>query len=217
MSLSLHSSTEYLGGSNRWSRNERDIVPEKSSIGLISSKISSSPDWVGTSLRPACWAASTLAFHFSLPSSQSKDSVCSARRSGTSRGSLMRANETRFGPVAVFEALREAAKSGPSEGSRRTDDTHARRPMSGALRLLSHVDRQRAAQRGSVADCHTAGNSSAAGCITVAWQHRSSARSSQERTWTFPALTSSEEGHSLRPITVRRPLTPASDRPPFPW
>jgi hypothetical protein len=32
---------------------------------------------------------------------------------------LMRAKETRFGPVAVFEALREAAKSGPSEGSRR--------------------------------------------------------------------------------------------------
>ena len=53
MSLSLHSSTEYLGGSNRWSRNDKDMVPEKSSIGLISSKISSRPDWVGTSLRPA--------------------------------------------------------------------------------------------------------------------------------------------------------------------
>src|SRR6266571_8064871 len=44
MSLSLHSSTEYFGGSNRWSRNERDMVPEKSSMGLISSKISSRPD-----------------------------------------------------------------------------------------------------------------------------------------------------------------------------
>ena len=33
MSLSLHSSTEYLGGSNRWSRNDKDMVPEKSSIG----------------------------------------------------------------------------------------------------------------------------------------------------------------------------------------
>src|SRR6266568_2461610 len=28
MSLSLHSSEEYLGGSKRWSRNDRDIVPE---------------------------------------------------------------------------------------------------------------------------------------------------------------------------------------------
>src|SRR5512139_1575139 len=119
MSLSLHSSTEYFGGSNRWSRNERDMVPEKSSIGLISSKISSRPDWVCTSLRPALREASTRAFHLSLPSSQSKELVCSARRSGTSSGSLIRANETRFGPVAGFEALREAAKSGPSEGSRR--------------------------------------------------------------------------------------------------
>ena len=33
MSFSLHSSTEYLGGSNRWSRNDSDMVPEKSSIG----------------------------------------------------------------------------------------------------------------------------------------------------------------------------------------
>jgi hypothetical protein len=40
-SRSLHSSTEFFGGSNRWSRNERDMVPEKSSMGEISSKISS--------------------------------------------------------------------------------------------------------------------------------------------------------------------------------
>src|SRR6266545_3049366 len=59
MSLSLHSSTEYLGGSNRWSRNERDMVPEKSSIGLISSKISSRPDCSGTSLRPTVFALAT--------------------------------------------------------------------------------------------------------------------------------------------------------------
>src|SRR5207342_231764 len=78
MSLSLHSSTEYLGGSNRWSRNESDMVPEKSSMGLISSKISSSPDWVGTSLRPAFKDASTRDFHLSLPSSQSKELVCRA-------------------------------------------------------------------------------------------------------------------------------------------
>ncbi len=57
MSLSLHSSSEYLGGSNRWSRNDRDIVPEKSSIGLISSKISSRPDCSAMSVRPASLAA----------------------------------------------------------------------------------------------------------------------------------------------------------------
>src|ERR1700683_4955704 len=52
MSLSLHSSSEYFGGSNRWSRNDRDIVPEKSSIGLISSKISSRPDCPASLLLP---------------------------------------------------------------------------------------------------------------------------------------------------------------------
>ena len=47
MSFSLHSSAEYFGGSNRWSRNESDMVPVKSSMGLISSKISSRPDCSG--------------------------------------------------------------------------------------------------------------------------------------------------------------------------
>src|SRR5215468_903540 len=115
MSLSLHSSAEYLGGSNRWSRNDSDIVPEKSSIGLISSKISSSPDCSGTSLRPASLAAWIRAFHLSLPSSQSNDSVCRASRSGTFRGSLIRAKDTRRGPRFVAEALRDAANRGPSE------------------------------------------------------------------------------------------------------
>src|SRR6201998_1079649 len=115
MSLSLHSSSEYLGGSNRWSRNDRDIVPEKSSIGLISSKISSSPDCSGTSLRPASLAAWIRAFHLSFLSSQSKDSVCKASRSGTFRGSLIRAKDTRRGPRFVAEALRDAANRGPSE------------------------------------------------------------------------------------------------------
>ena len=48
------------------------MVPEKSSIGLISSKISSRPDCSGTSLRPASWASLIRACHLSLPSSQSK-------------------------------------------------------------------------------------------------------------------------------------------------
>src|SRR6516162_7651278 len=120
MSLSLHSSAEYLGGSNRWSRNDKDIVPEKSSIGLISSKISSRPDCSGTSLRPTALASSTRACHLSLPSSQSNESVCSSRRPGTVSGSVMRAKDTRRGPEFVervdeAEALRDAANRGPSE------------------------------------------------------------------------------------------------------
>src|SRR5712664_2047043 len=115
MSLSLHSSSEYFGGSNRWSRNDRDIVPEKSSIGLISSKISSRPDCSAMFLLPASLAAWIRAFHFSLPSSQSNDSVCKASRSGTFRGSLIRAKDTRWGPRFVAEALRDAANRGPSE------------------------------------------------------------------------------------------------------
>src|SRR6266566_7031946 len=130
MSLSLHSSTEYLDGSNRWSRNERDMVPEKSSIGLISSKISSRPDCSGISLRPVFFASATRAFQLSFPRSQSKDSVCSARRSGTSRGSLMRAKETRRGPRVFAGALREAANRGPSRARGGHHRTHAKRPSS---------------------------------------------------------------------------------------
>src|SRR6266567_44314 len=115
MSLSLHSSAEYLGGSKRWSRNDRDMVPEKSSIGLISSKISSRPDCSAMSLRPASLATLIRACHLSLPSSQSNDSVCKASRSGTFRGSLIRAKDTRRGPRFVAEALRDAANRGPSE------------------------------------------------------------------------------------------------------
>src|SRR5438552_2628381 len=126
MSLSLHSSADYLGGSKRWSRNDSDIVPEKSSIGLISSKISSRPDCSAMSLRPASLSAEIRAFHFSLPSSQSNDSVCRASRSGTFKGSLIRAKDTRRGPRFVAEALRDAANRGPSELCRGCDPrTHA--------------------------------------------------------------------------------------------
>jgi len=55
-SRSLQSSVEYFGGSNRWSRNDRLIVSEKSSIGEISSKISSRPDLVETSSPRFCAA-----------------------------------------------------------------------------------------------------------------------------------------------------------------
>ena|SRR5690606_5724962 len=64
----------------------------------------------------------------------------------------MRANDTRRGPVDTAEALREAANRCPSEGSRRTDYTHARRHR----RTTEKRGRQRAAQRGSVAERHTA-------------------------------------------------------------
>ena len=119
-SLSRHCSTVYFGGSKRWSRNDSDMEPLKSSIGEISSKMSSRPDEVGTSVRPESRAAETRSFHFWLPSNQSKDSVWSARRSGTSRGSRIFANETRSGPGAMVGTadLREAAKRRPSEGSR---------------------------------------------------------------------------------------------------
>src|SRR5215475_4848531 len=115
MSLSLHSSTEYLGGSNRWSRKDRDMVPVKSSIGLISSKISSRPDCSGVSLSPALCAAATRVSQRSLPSSQSNESVCRDRRPGTSSGSVKRAKETRRVAGLLAEALRDAANRGPSE------------------------------------------------------------------------------------------------------
>ena len=118
-SRSLHSSMEFFAGSNRWSRNDSDMVPWKSSMGEISSKISSSPDFVGTALGPPAWrAASTRLFQASLPSSQSKLSVCKARRSGTSRGSRIFAKLIRAGAVLVRAgvAVRTAAKRRPSEG-----------------------------------------------------------------------------------------------------
>ncbi len=95
MSLSLHSSTEYLVGSNRWSRKLNDMEPEKSSIGEISSKISSRPEEVDRSSRPASMPSWTRACQASLPTSQSKEVVWRCRRFGTSRGSRIFAKETR--------------------------------------------------------------------------------------------------------------------------
>src|SRR6478672_12503468 len=118
MSLSLHSSTEYLVGSNRWSRKLSDIEPEKSSIGEISSKISSSPDRVETSSRPSSTAAATRACQTSLPTSQSNEETCRSSRLGTSSGSRILANEMRGFLLVerVVLGLLRAAKRGPSEG-----------------------------------------------------------------------------------------------------
>src|SRR5580704_9234524 len=184
MSLSLHSSTEYLGGSNRWSRNERDMVPVKSSIGLISSKISSRPDCSGTSFKPASRAASTRARQRSLPSSQSKDSVCRARRPGTSRGSLNRAKETRRGAVLAAEALRDAANRGPSELVADYHRTHAKRPAADAARGRGCRGRKSAAQIGSVAHSYTARQLYLTMRFTVAPQHGSfEAKRQVHATW----------------------------------
>src|SRR3954467_12797096 len=153
-SRSLPSSTVFFGGSNRWSRNERLIVCEKSSIGEISSKISSRPDLVETSDRPSAFAFSTRACHRSLPISQSNDSAWRASRSGASRGSPILAKEMRLvreGLTAdLLLALREAAKSGPSEGSRTRSHMRAQRHT----RLGGGG--QEAAQRSSLPDGATA-------------------------------------------------------------
>src|ERR1700743_1305201 len=85
MSLSLHSSIDALTSSKRGLEKDRLIEPEKSSIGEISPRISSRPDWSRTTVPGSALAERSR--HASLPTSQSKDSVCSARRLGTSSGS----------------------------------------------------------------------------------------------------------------------------------
>src|SRR3954469_21442193 len=109
MSLSLHSSMECGGSISRGSRNSSDMVSEKSRMGLISSRISSRPDSV---------PGAAVARHSSAPISHLNDAVCSARRSGTSSGSVMRAKERRRGAREEedgAEVVRDAAKWGPSE------------------------------------------------------------------------------------------------------
>ncbi len=99
ISRSLHSAIVYLGGSKRWSRNESDIDPWKSSIGEISSKISSKPDCFGISPRSGLSFLPIRARHASFPSSQSKLSIWRANRFGTSCGSRILAKEIRAGAV----------------------------------------------------------------------------------------------------------------------
>src|SRR6266550_579405 len=158
MSLSLHSSSEALTSSNRGLEKDSDIEPEKSSIGEISPRISSSPDWaLGSSVtRPRQrW----------LPTSQSNDSVCSARRLGTSSGSRILANEIRYGALGIPERSavvvvpgRETAKMRPSEDRRRRYARSPRRPgrEAGKEALEEPAGGQRAAQTSSVAEPATA-------------------------------------------------------------
>src|SRR5581483_2289056 len=118
MSLSLHSSMDALTSSKRGLEKDRLIEPEKSSIGDSSVRISSSPERAGAPDSPP------RARQASLPISQSKDSVCSARRFGTSSGSRILAKEVRGGapgipdlPVDAVDDLpeRETAKMRPSK------------------------------------------------------------------------------------------------------
>ena len=60
---------------------------------------------LGNVLRPASRAGATRACHFSLPSSQSKLSVCRPSRSGTSRGSWILAKEIRREAVRAVDAV----------------------------------------------------------------------------------------------------------------
>ena len=123
-SRSLHSSIEFFGGSKRWSRNDSDIEPGEvlDRADLLEDLLEAGAGRGRES--PEALAASTRSFQASLPSSQSKLSVCSARRLGTSSGSRIFAKET-GGPGAcgyrvvgfADVAVREAAKRGPSEGS----------------------------------------------------------------------------------------------------
>src|SRR6478609_8510054 len=97
------------------------MVWERSSIGEISSKISSRPDLVLMSVRPSAKAVATRACQAALPISQSNDSICTSRRFGTSRGSAILAKEIRpeaettlvfFDETTLvfFDAERETAK-----------------------------------------------------------------------------------------------------------
>ena len=94
------------------------MVPWKSSIGLISSKISARPDLTGMSVRPDAMASVTRARHKSLPSNESKLSTWSDKRFGTSSGSRIFAKLIRLGPGTCDDEVREAAKRDPSLGWR---------------------------------------------------------------------------------------------------
>src|SRR6266496_62571 len=160
MSLSLHSSSEALTSSKRGLEKDSDMDPEKSSIGEISPRISSSPDC-------ALGSPETRLRQASLPISQSNDSVCRARRLGTSRGSRILAKEIRRGAPGIPERRavavvvvpgRETAKMRPSEDRRRRCTRSPQRPgrRPGKEALDEPAGGQRAAQTSSVAETATA-------------------------------------------------------------
>src|SRR5215470_12776004 len=161
MSLSLHSSTDALTSSKRGLEKDKDMDPEKSSMGEISFRISSRP--------PVVMASVARSRQRSLPTSQSKESTWRARRFGTSRGSRIFAKETRGGapgiPFGVAEGVlpgRETAKMRPSEAMRRRylRSPEPPRPHGGR-------GSRRAAQTSSVAGSATAVESASLGHALV--------------------------------------------------
>ena len=121
---SLHSSIVYLGSSSSGSVNESCMVSARSSIGEISSKISSRPLRLGRSVRPWATPSAVRSTQKSLPTSQSKLSVCNASRSGTVNVSVILANERReadrpFLVDFLLDAVRAAAKGNNLRGPRR--------------------------------------------------------------------------------------------------
>jgi hypothetical protein len=120
------------------------MVSPRSSIGLISSKISSRPVVSGTESLPAALAAAVRAFQASLPTSQSKLSVWRARRSGTVSVSVILANESRdavrpFLGDFLLDAERAAAKE---NNLRETRESHSVSVVEKALRSLSGPPRR---------------------------------------------------------------------------
>ncbi|NQE71753.1 hypothetical protein NG2371_06232 [Nocardia gamkensis] len=89
-SLSLHSSIEALTSSKRGSDRVSDIVPAKSSIGESSSSTSANPP------ARASPRAAARSWRPGAPINQSKESSWISSNPGTSRGSRILANETRF-------------------------------------------------------------------------------------------------------------------------
>jgi hypothetical protein len=112
---------EYFGSSSSGAVKLSCMVSPRSSIGEISSKISSRPECSARSVRPCSVASARRVFQMSLPTSQSKLSVCSARRSGTVSVSVILANERRDAPRpflgelvdAVFAAAKEVTSVDP--------------------------------------------------------------------------------------------------------
>src|SRR3954451_7465188 len=189
MSLSLHSSMECGGSISRGSRNSSDMVSEKSRIGLISSRISSSPD---------SEPGSALARHSSLPISHLNEAVCSARRSGTSSGSVMRAKEIRRGAreeEVGAEVEGDAAKAGPSERS--TAGALAERPAPEDASASRQRAGRWAAQTSSLYTGQTA--------VEVAWRARPGDVALLAEAWTRPRPPSSgRTGQSVVSLSINQ-------------
>src|ERR1044072_1793735 len=115
MSLSLHSSVEALTSSKRGSEKDRDIEPEKSSIGEISLRTSSRPPTGFSS--PSSTRRSN---HASSPVNHWNDWIWTSSRLGVLSGSRIFAKETRLGaPGIPVDSERDSAEGGARSEERR--------------------------------------------------------------------------------------------------